>query len=138
MRLPGWRHRADMTSTFGSGIGARVLLVLDSSAAWSRGILRGFARVAHENGWAVLHCHPAGNLEGLASELPPDAVVIGPTFAGPWPERLQRYVSVAINADRCAEGVASVCLDETRVTDLAVSHFLARGFRHLTTLRFDA
>jgi LacI family transcriptional regulator len=117
---------------------ARVLLVLDSSAAWSRGILRGFARVAHESGWAVLHCHPSSNLERLASALPPDAAVLGPTFSGAWPERLRRCVSVAINADRCAEGVASVCLDEARVTELAVSHLLARGFRQLTTARFDA
>jgi LacI family transcriptional regulator len=117
---------------------ARVLLVLDSSAAWSRGILRGFSQVAHEQGWAVLHCHPDSNLERLASALPPDAAVLGPTFAGPWPERLQGCVSVAINADRCAEGVASVCLDEARVTELAVSHLLARGFRQLTTVRFAA
>jgi LacI family transcriptional regulator len=127
-----------MTSTFGNTIVARVLLVLDSSAAWSRGTLRGFARVAHEHGWTILHCHPAANLERLVSALPPDAAVIGPTFSGPWPERLRGCVSVAINTDRCAEGVASVCLDEVRVTDLAVSHFLARGFRNLTTLRFDA
>lgn len=122
----------------GNNAVARVLLVLDSSAAWSRGILRGFARVAHESGWAVLHCHPSSSLERLASALPPDAAVLGPTFAGPWPERLQGCVSVAINADRCAEGVASVCLDEARVTELAVSHLLARGFRQLTTVRFDA
>src|SRR4051812_16016990 len=32
------------------GAVARVLLVIDSSAAWSRGILRGFAQVAHEHG----------------------------------------------------------------------------------------
>jgi LacI family transcriptional regulator len=117
---------------------ARVLLVLDSSAAWSRGILRGFSRVAHESGWSVLHCHPASNLQRLASALPPEAAVIGPTFDGPWPEWLRGCVSVAINADRCAEGVASVCLHEARVTELAVAHLLARGFRHLTTLRFDA
>jgi LacI family transcriptional regulator len=116
----------------------RVLIVLDSSAAWSRGILRGFARVAHEHGWAVLHCHPAANLDRLASELPPAAAVIGPTFSGPWPERLRQCVSVAINADRSAEGIASVCVDEAKIADLAVSHLLARGLRTLTTVRFDA
>jgi LacI family transcriptional regulator len=116
----------------------RVLLVLDSSAAWSRGTLRGFMEVAHEHGWAVLHYHPAANLDWLAAELPPSAAVIGPTFSGPWPERLRDCVSVAINADRCAEGVASVLVDEATVTDLAASHLLARGFRNLTTFRFDA
>jgi LacI family transcriptional regulator len=115
----------------------RVLLVLDSSAAWSRGTLRGFTQVAHEHGWSILHYPPAANLDWLAGELPPSAAVIGPTFSGPWPERLRHCVSVAINADRCAEGVASVLVDEASITDLAVSHLLARGFRKLTTFRFD-
>ncbi len=118
--------------------GPRVLLVLDSSAAWSRGTLRGFARVADEQGWELLHYHPAANLEWLAAALPPSAAVMGPSFSGPWPERLRQCVSVAINADRCAEGIASVLLDEARITDLAVSHLLARGFRNLTTFRFGS
>jgi LacI family transcriptional regulator len=47
-------------------------------------------------------------------------------------------VSVAINADRCAEGIASVLVDEVGITDLAVSHLFARGYRNLTTFRFDS
>jgi LacI family transcriptional regulator len=117
---------------------ARVLLVLDSSAAWSRGIVRGFAHVAHEQGWTVLHYQPTANLDELAAELKPNAAVIGPTFSGPWPPRLRQCVSVAVNADRCAEGVASVCVDEAPITRLALSHLMGRGFRNLTTFRFDA
>ncbi|MET0412275.1 MAG: substrate-binding domain-containing protein [Polyangiaceae bacterium] len=125
----------------------RILLVLDSAAGWSRGILRGFARVAHEQGWALLHYPPTANLEQLASEvnlqrlaaeMPPSAVVLGPMFSGPWPSALRECVSVAVNADRCAEGIASVCLDESQIADLAVSHLLARGFKNLTTFGFDA
>jgi LacI family transcriptional regulator, galactose operon repressor len=116
----------------------RVLLVLDSSAAWSRGTLRGFGRVADEQGWAVLHYPPTADLDWLAAALPPDAAVIGPTFSGVWPERLRGCVSVAINADRCAEGIASVLMDEASITELAASHFLARGFRNLTTFRFES
>jgi LacI family transcriptional regulator len=116
----------------------RVLLALDSSAAWSRGILRGFARVAHEQGWALMHYHPASNLEVLAAELPPRVAVLGPTFSGPWPQVLRDCISVAINDDRCAEGIASVLLDEARIADLAVSHLLARNLRHLTTFRSEA
>lgn len=115
-----------------------MLLVLDSSAAWSRGTLRGFSRVAQERGWSVLHYQPTANLERLALELPPRAAVIGPSFSGPWPEQLRGCISVAINTDRSAEGVASVLLDEARIAELAVSHLLARGFRNLTTFRFDA
>jgi LacI family transcriptional regulator len=114
----------------------RVLLVLDSSAAWSRGILRGFSRVAHEQGWEILHFQPSANLEWLTTELPPRAAVIGPTFSGPWPAKLRDRVTVAINADRCTEGIASVLVNETRVAELAVSHLLSRGFRNLTSFRF--
>src|SRR5688572_28465052 len=68
--------------------GPRVLLALDSSAAWSRGTVRGFGRVADEQGWTVLYYRPGADLDRLAAELQPDAAVIGPTFSGPWPERL--------------------------------------------------
>lgn len=115
-----------------------MLLVLDSSSAWSRGTLRGLMRVAHEYGWTVLHYQPEANLDWLADELPPSAAVIGPSFSGPWPERLRGCVSVAINADRCAEGIASVLVDEVGVTDLALSHLIGRGYRNLTTFRFDS
>jgi LacI family transcriptional regulator len=116
----------------------RVLLVLDSSSAWSRGTLRGLMRAAHEYGWQVMHYRPGANLELLASEMPPNAAVIGPSFSGPWPERLRGCVSVAINADRCAEGIASVLVDEVGITDLAVSHLWERGYKNLTTFRFDS
>lgn len=118
--------------------GLRVLLALDSSAAWSRGTVRGFARVADEQGWTILHYRPAVDLERLARELSPSATVIGPPFSGSWPEALRSCVSVAINADRCAEGIASVLLDEARIIELAVSHLLGRGFRNLTTFRFGS
>jgi LacI family transcriptional regulator len=94
--------------------------------------------VAHEHAWTVLHYQPGANLDWLANELPPDAAVIGPMFHGPWPERLRGCVSVAINADRSAEGIASVLVDEVDITDLAVSHLLARGFRNVTTFRFHS
>jgi LacI family transcriptional regulator len=116
----------------------RVLVALDSSAAWSRGIMRGFARVAHEQGWTLLYYHPQTDLDALAAELRPSAAVLGPTFDGPWPERLRGCVSVSINTDRCAEGIASVLVDEHKITDLAVSHFITRGFRSVTTARFEA
>jgi LacI family transcriptional regulator, galactose operon repressor len=134
-----WSSLTNGTEKAESGREApRVLLMLDSSAAWSRGILRGFAHVAHTLGWSVLHYHPAVNLQRLTAELPPSAAVIGPTFAGPWPEELRDCVSVAINADRCAEGIASVLVDEAAIAELAAAHLLARGFRNLTTFRFDS
>src|SRR3954471_20240277 len=79
----------------------RVLLVLDSSAAWSRGILRGFVRAAHEQGWTGLLYPAASNLARLATDVPPSPAVIGPTCSGPCPAALRDCISVAINADRC-------------------------------------
>ncbi|HTV24434.1 MAG TPA: substrate-binding domain-containing protein, partial [Polyangiaceae bacterium] len=126
------------TDTTAPGSAPRVLLVLDSSSAWSRGTLRGLMQAAHEYGWMVLHYRAEANLEWLANELPPSAAVIGPSFSGPWPERLRSCVSVAINADRCAEGIASVLVDEVGITDLAAAHLLGRGYRNVTTFRFDS
>ncbi|HWO13634.1 MAG TPA: hypothetical protein VNN80_29230, partial [Polyangiaceae bacterium] len=78
----------------------RVLIVLDTSAAWSRGILRGFARVAHERGWIVLHYPPGVDLRWLASQWPLSAAILGPSVTGPWPFAGHDIVSVSVNSDR--------------------------------------
>jgi LacI family transcriptional regulator, galactose operon repressor len=111
--------------------------VLDSSAAWSRGVLRGFTEIAHERGWTVLHYNPTADLDWLAAEWPPDAAVLGPALRGPWPDALRIPVAVSVNADRSAEGIASVCLDEQKIATVALDHLLAKGFCNLTTFRFD-
>lgn len=116
----------------------RVLIVLDTSAAWSRGILRGFARVAHERGWIVLHYLPGVDLPWLASQWPLSAAVLGPSVSGPWPFASRHFVSVSVNSDRSSDGIASVCLDESRIATLALSHLLARGFKNVTTFRFNS
>lgn len=116
----------------------RVLIVIDTSAAWSRGILRGFARIAHEHGWIVLHYLPGADLKGLASQWPLNAAVLGPSVSEPWPFVGRRIVSVSVNADRSAQGVASVCLDEARIAHLALAHLLARGCKSVTTFRFNS
>ena len=51
----------------------RVLVVLDTVAAWSRGILRGFMAAAHERGWTLLHYSPLVDLNWVADEWAPDA-----------------------------------------------------------------
>jgi hypothetical protein len=70
-----------------------------------------------------VHFHPSVDLNWLAAEWPPDAAVLGPAARGPWPAQLRNCVSVAINVDRSAEGVASVCLDQARIADMAVELF---------------
>jgi LacI family transcriptional regulator len=115
----------------------RVLIVLDTFAAWSRGVLRGFTAVANEHRWTLLHYHPTVDLDWLVREWSPAAAVIGPASSGRWPTRLASCPLVSVNADRSAEGMASVCLDEGQIAELALAHLLAKGLKHLTTFRFD-
>jgi len=115
----------------------RVLVVLDTSGAWSRGILLGFAGVAHEQGWTLVHYHPNADLRWLLAHWRPDAIVCDPWFAVSWPAPLRERVSVLVNGDGSAEGLASVCLHETRIADLALGHLLSRGFRNLSVFRFS-
>jgi LacI family transcriptional regulator len=117
-------------------VGPHVLVVLGTSAAWSRGILRGFTPVAHEHGWSLLHYHPNADLDWLAREWTPTAAVLGPEVDGPWPDVLRSCAKVSVNADRTAEGVASVCLDEDKIAESALAHLLSKGLRNLTTFRF--
>src|SRR5215471_15533804 len=116
----------------------RVLVFLDATAGWSRGIMRGFAAVAHEQNWILLHYHTFVELDWLLSEWDPAAAVLGPEWRSPWPASLRSRVSVSVNADRSAEGIGSVCVDEEGIADAALDHLLANGFSNLTTFRFDA
>jgi LacI family transcriptional regulator len=116
----------------------RVLVVLDTAAAWSRGVLRGFMAVAHERGWTLLHYSPLVDLKWVADEWAPDVAVIGPgvntaSLAG---FAATSLVSVAV--DRSAERIESVCLDEERIGALALQHLLSTGLRHVSTCRYNS
>jgi LacI family transcriptional regulator len=114
----------------------RVLIVLDTFAAWSRGILKGFADVANASGWTIVHYHPGAELPWLLSEFSPAVVVHGPV-RGAWPEALRSCPAISVNADRSAEGIASVFPDERRIGALALRHLAWRGLENVTTFRFD-
>jgi LacI family transcriptional regulator len=117
----------------------RVLVLLDSGPAWSRGILRGFMPIAHERGWTVLHYHPyypPVDLGSLARKFAPTAAVIGPELLGRSLASLAPASVLSVAADRSSEGIASVCIDEAAVSALALDHLLAKGLRHVTTFRF--
>jgi LacI family transcriptional regulator len=116
----------------------RVLVVLDTVAAWSRGVLRGFMSTAHERGWTLLHYSPLVDLNWVADEWAPDAAVIGP---GLDPALLGRFTPaslVSVTVDRSAARIASVCLDEERIGALALQHLLSTGLRCVTTCRYSA
>ena len=118
--------------------GPRVLLVLGASAGWSRGILRGFSGAAREQGWNLLHYQPAWtDLRWLADVWKPAAAVLGPEVEGAWPPSLETGVRVSVNADRTAEGVTSVFLDEKQIAAEVFAHFAAKGLNDLTSFRFD-
>lgn len=115
----------------------RVLVVLDTVAAWSRGILRGFMSAAHERGWTLLHYSTLVDINWATDEWAPDVVLIGP---GVDSARLAQFAPaslVSVTVDRSAERIASVCLDEESIGALALQHLLSTGVRHVSTCRYN-
>ena len=108
---------------------ARVLILLDTASAWSRGVLRGFAARAHQQGWSVLHYHPGVDVEWLVAKLEPQAAVCGPSMGSTWPKPLEHCVSVAVNHDLSDQGVASVCVDEAAIGQMAMKHLSSLGLK---------
>jgi LacI family transcriptional regulator len=117
--------------------GPRVLIVLNTSAAWCRGILKGFMAAAHEHEWTLLHYHPDADMTWLAAEWAPDVAVIGPELQADAFMRLAPASLVSVNLDRTEQGIASVCLDEEAIARLALQHLHQTGLRHFSTFRFD-
>ena len=115
----------------------RVLIVLGTEAAWSRGVLRGFMAAAQERDWTLLHYYPGGLLDWVADEWAPSAVVFGPELDSQTIARLAPAALVSVTVDRSASRIASVCVDEERIAALALEHLLTRGFRHVSTFRYD-
>src|SRR5262245_21137372 len=93
----------------------RVLVVLGTEAAWSRGVLRGFMKAAGERKWSLLHYHPASNLTWLIQEWAPAAALVGPEISAEVTAQLAPSALVSVPVDRSASGIASVCLDEERI-----------------------
>jgi LacI family transcriptional regulator len=117
--------------------GARVLVVLNTAAAWSRGILRGFMAAAHEHDWMLLHYHPDADMGWLVSEWSPSVAVVGPELSAESLARLGSTTLVSVTVDRSAARVASVCLDEEGIATLALQHLRNTGLQHFSTFRFD-
>jgi LacI family transcriptional regulator len=115
----------------------RVLVVLKTDLAWSRGILRGFITTAHERGWALLHYDSPSYLHWLADAMAPVAAVVATDFDAAEFSKLGHTTFVCINVDRTAEKIASVCLDEEAIARLAYEHLHATGLRNVSTFRYD-
>jgi LacI family transcriptional regulator len=117
---------------------ARVLVVLDTSAGWSRGILRGFMAVAHQYDWALLHYHQSVEMSWLAAEWKPEVAVVGPDLPEDALAELAPATVVSVNFDRSGAGIASVCVDEEAIAQRALRHLLDTGLRHVSTFHFDS
>ena len=118
-------------------LGPRVLVVLDTGSAWSRGVLRGFTDAARVQGWEVLHYHPSVELRWLVRVWQPRVVVLQHSLHRSAADALAASAIVSVNDDSGERGVASVCLDEAAIAKLAAQHLLGRGLRELTTFRFN-
>lgn len=115
----------------------RVLIVLPTDSAWTRGILTGFMAAAHERGWTLLFYNVASELRLLASALQPIAAVVATEFDSPAFAELGPATFVSVTVDRSAENIASVCLDEAAIGRLACEHLRATGLRTVATFRYD-
>jgi LacI family transcriptional regulator len=118
-------------------LGPRVLIVLNAATAWSRGVLRGFTDVARKQGWTLLHYHPTADLRWLVKVWRPVVVALQASLFRDAADALRSCTVVSVNDDSSAEGIASVCLDETAIARLAACHLLAKGLTDLTTFRFN-
>lgn len=115
----------------------RVLVVLGTDLAWSRGILSGFMAVAHERDWTVLHYYPDANLNWVAAEWTPDAAVFSPDLDLKTIQQCAPAALISLTLDRTPSGIASVCLDEEAIAALAAEHLVARGLQHVSTFRYN-
>lgn len=114
-----------------------MLVVLDVSMGWSRGILRGFVEAARRHPWRVLH-YQWGSLEWLIQVWKPAAVVLQGSLY-PSIRELKGPIVVSVNDDgHDSRRVASVCLDEEAIGTLAATHLLGKGLTQLTTFRFNS
>jgi DNA-binding LacI/PurR family transcriptional regulator len=113
----------------------RVLIVLKSGSAWSRGILGGFMAAAHERGWTLLYYYNSpSDLRPLAQALRPVAAIVATEFDAPEFSELGPATRVSVAVDRSAENIASVCLDEAAIGKLAYEHLQATGIRDVAML----
>lgn len=119
------------------GRDARVLVLLNASAAWSRGALRGFTAVARQKGWTLLHYHPLVDLSWLVQVWKPTVVVLQWSLYRAVAHALESCTVISTNEDSSADGVACVCVDEAAIAELAAKHLVSRGLRDLTTFRFN-
>jgi LacI family transcriptional regulator len=112
-----------------------VLVLLDTAAAWSRGILRGFMATAHERRWTLLHYHPPTDLDWLMTSHAPHAALVGPELTLDALAPLAPIPLVSAMVDHGQRGIQSICIREEAVARLAADHLLATGLRHVSTFR---
>jgi LacI family transcriptional regulator, galactose operon repressor len=116
---------------------SRVLVVLKTESAWSRGVLGGFMAVAHERGWTVLYYNSPSDLRLLTKALQPIAAIVATEFDAPELVELGSARLVSVTVDRTAENIPSVCLDEAAIGKMAYEHLRGTGIRDVAAFRYD-
>jgi LacI family transcriptional regulator len=115
----------------------RVLILLNAGAAWSRGVLRGFTAAVRQKGWTLVHYQTPMDLSWLVETWKPNVVVLQWSLYRHVAQAFDSCTAISVNDDSSAHGVASVCVDESGVAQLAAKHLMSKGLRELTTFRFN-
>jgi len=132
-----WQRTQMDAANHGRSVVPRVLVVLGTAAASSRDILRGFMAAAQERNWELFHYRPPIDLHRVMRELALDMAVLGPELSDALIAGLPPESLVSVPMDRSRAGIASVCLDEGAVGELALQHMLDTGLREVSTVRLD-
>jgi LacI family transcriptional regulator len=85
----------------------------------------------------VLHYPPPVDLARLVRTFAPVAALIGPDSGRVSVAQLAPVKLVSVALDLSADGIASVCPDETGIGALALTHLLGTGLRQVSTFRLD-
>ena len=136
-REAAWTRVMSVVNVCSAMNSQRVLVVLGTDAAWSRGVLRGFMAASRERDWTLLHYDPPNSLSWLVDEWAPTAALVGPELGLDAIGRLSPTALVSVTVDRSADGIASVCPDEDGIAAFALEHLITTGLKHVTIFRFD-
>jgi LacI family transcriptional regulator len=111
----------------------RVALLVESSRSYGRQLLRGIASFARERGdWAFFHEERSlgDDVSSRLKQWRPDGVIARLTGAKLVAQlRRLRVPVVDLYREDEVEGIPGVAVDQTALAEMAIAHFLDRGFQ---------
>ncbi len=117
----------------------KVILLIESSRASGRSLLRGVARYARLHGPWSFHWEPGGLEKAWPRLKSLDADGIIPRDVEKTREALRLGLPAVVigHSKREVPGLANVITDSAAVGHMAAQHLLDRGFRHFAYCGFD-